>query len=261
MLNDSKETDKENSLSISEDYEKFNKEDEKSLSSDSSNDNKKQFNDNFYSNSSSSSVSSSVNDNMEFSKALVLDSNSTKNTDKEKKIIKNIYQTLIKKPLRLLEEEDSAENNFTKKTKEYFYSSPQKNHIFRTRTFNLKNENDKNIETASKLSSLIRRKKRFSLVGLGEEKSKVHKKTDSVFSFHSKNGEETNNGKKVRRDNNGVEICKKNKKLVKIKFAEPLENVEEIECLKGLYTVTDPRLDNDDFVPGDKIKCQCCSIY
>ena len=262
MLNDSKETDKENNASISEDYEKFNKEDEKSISSDSSNinnNNKNHIKDNFYSNSSSSSsssLSSSMNDNMEFSKALVLDSNSTKNTDKK---MQNISRSFMRKPSRSVEEEIIPENNLTKKAKEYFESSPQKINIHRTRTFNRKIENGKNVNK-TKLSSLGSRKKRLSFIFLGEEKTKKHKKAESIFSYRS-NVKETKNEKPVRRDNNGVEICKKNKKLVKIKFADPLENVEEIECLKGLYYVKDVRLDDEDFVPGDKVKCQCCMIF
>ena len=113
MLSDSKNTEKENDISISEDNEKNNKinqEDEKSISSDSSDSNKNEINANvdFYSNSSSSSVSSSINDNMEFSKALVLDSNSTKNTDKK---IQNRPKRFMARPSRSFEEEIIPEKN------------------------------------------------------------------------------------------------------------------------------------------------------
>ena len=261
MLSDSKNTEKENDISISEDNEKNNKinqEDEKSISSDSSDSNKNEINANvdFYSNSSSSSVSSSINDNMEFSKALVLDSNSTKNTDKK---IQNRPKRFMARPSRSFEEEIIPEKNLNKKANEYFNSSPQKQRVLHLKNFNIKKKNEKNEEIKKKLSPLSSRKRRYSLLYLGEEKTKTNRKAESVFSFRSKNYQDN---KPVRKDNNGVRICKENKKFVKIKFAEPLETVQEIECLKSVYYVKVVRVnDEENMVPGDKIKCQCCTIY
>ena len=219
------------------------------------------------SNSSGSCSSSSMEDaeNMEFAnKVCILKSDSTKSTEKSKKNA-NFYKGFMRKPSRSIDE-DCTVNQLSKKSNEYFSKSPNKKALFRARTFNDK-ENNNNININNNISTSINIsnnefvnkvpvKRRFSLLMLGEEKTKVPSRRASVFEIKRI---PIVNEKPARYDTNGTEICKKNKRKVKISFAFPFENVVEIESFKGLnYVGGLPK----EYVPQQqKTNCQCCNIY
>ena len=108
----------------------------------------------------------------------------------------------------------------------------------------------------NKLSSFSPNKKRRKLVL--EEKTKNRGRYRSVYATEHKE-EKKENEKKYRKDKNGTEICKKNKKKVKINFEEPFVNVIPIESFKsynimlGLPKVEKYYNSRDD--------CKCCLVF
>ena len=108
----------------------------------------------------------------------------------------------------------------------------------------------------NKLSSFSPNKKRRKLVL--EEKTKNRGRNRSVYATEHKE-EKKEDEKKHRKDKNGTEICKKNKKKVKINFEEPFVNVIPIESFKsynimlGLPKVEKYYNSRDD--------CKCCLVF
>ena len=210
---------------------------------------------------SSDSSSSSDEENMEFThKVVLLNSDSTKSTEKAKKH-DNFYKGFKRKPSRSIDE-DFTVNQLAKKTNEYFDTSPKKPSLFRARTFNRKDKNYNNNSNSINISNnesvnKSTGRRRLSLLMLGEEKSKVPSRRDSIFKI--KREPVVKDEKPVRYDNNGTVICKKNKRKVRITFAFPFENVVEIESFKGMNYVSGlPK----EYVPQQQhTNCQCCTIY
>lgn len=93
-----------------------------------------------------------------------------------------------------------------------------------------------------------------------EEKKKSRGRRRSIFALEQKEEEkekEVEEVKKYRKDINGTQICKKNKKKVKVGFTVPFVNVVPIESFKNYNIMIGmPR--------GEKFKrddCLCCLIF
>ena len=103
-------------------------------------------------------------------------------------------------------------------------------------------------------------KKRKKKIIVLEEKKK--NKSNYVKSLYTTNDKiPKKEGEKIekilRKDFNGIPICKKNKKKVKITFKRPFVDVTPIESYKKYNTIMG--IPNEDIFMTDT--CQCCSIY
>ena len=122
--------------------------------------------------------------------------------------------------------------------------------------------NDENKIYLSKSSfSPIKKKRKIIL----EEKSKFNGKKGKIFSLENKENkddkekEKKEENKIYRKDKNGTEICKKNKKRIKIGFDQPFVKVTLVESFKN-YNMLDGSPKGKRFING-KDDCNCCSIY
>ena len=118
-------------------------------------------------------------------------------------------------------------------------------------------DNEKN--SLNKKSSFSPIKKRRKIIL--EEKKKNRGFRRSIYALEPKEEkkEEEKEKKNYRKDKNGTEICKKNKKKVKIGFLEPFAKIIPIESYKKYNIITNmPK--EDRFIDG-KEKCQCCLLF
>ena len=123
---------------------------------------------------------------------------------------------------------------------------------------NYYNDDNEKISLNKKSSfSPIKKKKKIIL----EEKKKNRGIKRSVNFLEPKEEikEEEKKEKNFRKDKNGTEICKKNKKKVKIGFLEPLAKIIPIESYKKYNAILN--LPKGERFMGDKEKCQCCFVF
>ncbi len=124
---------------------------------------------------------------------------------------------------------------------------------------NIKEEyNKEHSKSTGKLSAFspIKKKRR---IFLEEKKKRVLKK--SIFKVEQKieKKEETEKEKIYRKDKNGTEICKKNKKRVKISFLEPFAQITPIESFKK-YNIILLMPKGEKYI-NSRDNCQCCIIF
>ena len=111
-------------------------------------------------------------------------------------------------------------------------------------------------ESLNKRSSFSPNKKRIKLVL--EEKKKNRGNRRSIYAVEHK--EEKKEEEKIyRKDRNGTEIRKKNKKKVKISFEEPFVNIIPIESFKRYNIILG--LPKEEKYYKEHDNCQCCLIY
>ena len=117
-------------------------------------------------------------------------------------------------------------------------------------------DNDLDKESLYKRSSFSPSKKRRKLVL--EEKKKNRGPRRSIYAVEHK--EEKKEEEKIyRKDRNGTEIRKKNKKKVKIGFEEPFVNIIPIESFKRYNIMLG--LPRGEKYFKDRDDCKCCLIY
>ena len=116
--------------------------------------------------------------------------------------------------------------------------------------------NDCDNGSINKKSSFSPIKKRRKLVL--EEKQKSKGRRRSIYAMEHKE-EAKNEDKKIRKDKNGTEICKKNKKKVKISFDKQFVNIIPIESFKK-YNVIVGLPKGEKYYNGSD-DCQCCAIF
>ena len=123
---------------------------------------------------------------------------------------------------------------------------------------NYYNDDNEKISLNKKSSFSPTKKKRKIIL---EEKKKNRGLKRSVYALEPKEEikEEEKEEKKYRKDKNGTEICKKNKKKVKIGFLEPLAKIIPIESYKKYNLIAN--LPKGERFMGDKEKCQCCLVF
>ena len=92
-----------------------------------------------------------------------------------------------------------------------------------------------------------------------EEKTKNRGQKRRIYALEQKEEKKEEEKKIYRKDKNGTEICKKNKKKVKIAFSEPLVNVIPIESFKH-YNVTFGMPKGEKYIKS-KDECLCCLIF
>ena len=117
-----------------------------------------------------------------------------------------------------------------------------------------KSQNLKNKENDNDSSSKTKKKKYLVLKEI-KKKSKNNKRS-SLANKDKQEKKDEEEEKIIRKDKNGVPICKKNKRKVKISFERPFVNVTNIECYKK-YNVMIGMPKDDNFM-GEH--CQCCTI-
>ena len=201
-----------------------------------------------------SSFSDSEEDNSEFfSKAILFESNNSKEDNKCKsttilpKSSNTVYEDINKSKTMTM-----SSNQLNKLDKSDVNICLEKDNSF---------NNIKDIENINTCSRNITRdsspkKKTLSFLLLGKEKTKVQTKKISVY---EKIKEKKEPEKCLRMDKNGTVINKRNKKKVKISFKTPFEDVEYIESFKS-FNVVHGIPKNDVFTPQQD-HCQCCQIW
>ena len=109
--------------------------------------------------------------------------------------------------------------------------------------------NNKKLQPISPTKS----KKKKKLIVL-EEKKKYNTNKKSYLKDEK---EEIKEEKHLRKDKNGVPICRKNRRKVKISFEKPFVIETPIESYKKYNVIIGiPREDN--FINGKLCECQCC---
>ena len=122
---------------------------------------------------------------------------------------------------------------------------------------NIKDEdNNEYSKSAKKLSgfSPSRKKRRIFL----EEKKKRGLKK-SIYAIEQKVEKKEEKEKIYRKDKNGTEICKKNKRKVKISFLEPFVKVTPIESFKK-YNIMLGMPKGEKYI-NSRDNCQCCLVF
>ena len=110
-----------------------------------------------------------------------------------------------------------------------------------------------------KLSPISKGKSKRKKLLFLEEKNKYKSNKKSLFEEEVK--EDKKEDEKVyRRDKNGVPICKKNKRKVKISFERPFEIITPIESYKK-YNILLGMPRDENFMNGKLGECQCCSLF
>ena len=134
-------------------------------------------------------------------------------------------------------------------------NNSENNNINKKDNYNMNEESDFHSKQSN--FSPIRKKRRIII----EEKRKNKGiKRNNIYAVENKGEkkEEEEKKKVYRKDKNGTEICKKNKKKVKIGFLEPFVDVTFIESFKK-YNLVLGMPKGDTFIK-DRENCQCCSI-
>ena len=118
--------------------------------------------------------------------------------------------------------------------------------------------NSNGMKKSKQLSPISKHKNKKKKLLFLEEKNKYKSPKKSLFEDERK--EEKKEEEKVyRKDKNGVPICKKNKKKVKISFERPFEIITPIESYKK-YNILLGMPKDENF--NEKLgECQCCSLF
>ena len=118
--------------------------------------------------------------------------------------------------------------------------------------------NSNGMKKSKKLSPISKHKNKKKKLLFLEEKNKYKSPKKSLFEDERK--EEKKEEEKVyRKDKNGVPICKKNKKKVKISFERLFEIITPIESYKK-YNILLGMPKDENF--NEKLgECQCCSLF
>ena len=154
-------------------------------------------------------------------------------------------------------EENNVNNNYSNKKSELFEDKKIKNDD----VLSLKNKggsleiNDKYNHKKLQPISQTKNKKKKKIIVL-EEKMK-YKNNKKTYILEEK--EEKKDEKNLRKDKNGVPICRKNRRKVKISFETPfvvetpIESYKKYNILLGI-----PREDN--YMNSKLGECQCCNL-
>ena len=109
-----------------------------------------------------------------------------------------------------------------------------------------------------KLKPVSKNKSKKKALMILEEKNKYKSTKKSIFETAEKE-EKKEDEKIIRRDKNGVPICKKNKRKVKISFERPFEIITPIESYKKYNTLLG--MPGEGNFMNDKLgECQCCFL-
>ena len=112
----------------------------------------------------------------------------------------------------------------------------------------------KGIKDNKKLKPISKNKNKNKKLLILEEKNKYKSRKKSLYTVEENEVNKEEN-KIIRKDKNGVKICKKNKKKVKISFKIPFENITPVESYKQYNVILEiPKEDNY------MKECQCCSL-
>ena len=116
----------------------------------------------------------------------------------------------------------------------------------------------KDIYTNKKLEPIspIKNRKKKKIIVL-EEKKKYKTSRKSPYIVEEK--EEKKEEKILRKDKNGVPICRKNRRKVKISFEKPFVIETPIESYKN-YNVLLGMPKDDNYINSNLGECQCCSL-
>lgn len=154
-------------------------------------------------------------------------------------------------------EETNTNYNFRSKKEEFSEDKKIKNDD----VLSLKNKGgsseviDKYNHKQLKPISPTKNKKKKKIIVLEEKmKYKTNKKTYLMEEKEDKKDE-----KNLRKDKNGVPICKKNRKKVKISFETPFKIEIPIESYKK-YNILLAMPREDNFINGKVGECQCCCL-
>ena len=110
------------------------------------------------------------------------------------------------------------------------------------------------IKDNKKLKPISKNKNKNKKLLILEEKNKYKSQKKSLYTVEENEVNKEEN-KIIRKDKNGVKICKKNKKKVKISFKIPFENITPVESYKQYNVILEiPKEDNY------MKECQCCSL-
>lgn len=129
----------------------------------------------------------------------------------------------------------------------------------------LNNSENNNINDRDKISlpkscfSPNRKKRKIIL----EQKTKIKGKNGKLYALETKDNKEEQKEeekKNYRKDKNGTEICKKNKKEIKIGFDEPFVRITLIESFKKYNVLDESTLKGKRYF-NKRDDCQCCLIY
>ena len=120
-----------------------------------------------------------------------------------------------------------------------------------------KKDKDKDIDKEDSSYSPGKKRKKKILV-LEEKRKNKSNNRKSLYANKDKTDKKENKEEKIlRRDKNGVPICKKNKKKVKISFERPFANITPIVSYKE-YNIIFGIPKEENFGSDE---CQCCSIF
>ena len=134
-------------------------------------------------------------------------------------------------------------------------NNSENNNINKKDKYNMNEESDFH----SKQSNFSPIKKKRRIIIEEKRKNKGIRRNNIYALKNKEEKKEKEEEKKVyRKDKNGTEICKKNRKKVKIGFLEPFVNVTPIESFKK-YNLLLGMPKGDTFIK-DRENCQCCSI-
>ena len=114
--------------------------------------------------------------------------------------------------------------------------------------------NSNGIKDDKKLKPISKNKNKNEKLLILEEKNKYKSPKKRLYTMEE-NEEKKDEKKKVRRDKNGVQICKRNRKKVKISFEIPFEIITPVESYKQYNVILE--------IPNEENymkECQCCSL-
>ena len=115
--------------------------------------------------------------------------------------------------------------------------------------------NSNGMKKSKNLSPISKHKNKKKKLLFLEEKNK-YKSYKTRFYSIKESEDKKEDDKIVRRDKNGVQICKKNKKKVKISFEIPFEIITPVESYKKYNVIVE--IPNEDNYMKE---CKCCSLF
>ena len=181
----------------------------------------------------------------------------SRNENAENELNLRIINSVINIPSHNIGIFDENNINYNKSNKKSELSEDKK--INNEDVLNLKNKLE-SLEITDKCNnkklqpiSPTKNKKKKKLIVL-EEKKKYNTNKKSYLKDEK---EEIKEEKHLRKDKNGVPICRKNRRKVKISFEKPFVIETPIESYKKYNVIIGiPREDN--FINGKLCECQCC---
>ena len=209
-----------------------------------------------------------------------MSSNDTDNENENKSAFLNIQITDNNKPIsnnneiNNNNENNNHDNNYFNSSDNNLIISHRKNNLIFSTNLNM-NDNTDNVNNSvnhkiikkedldndcenvsiNKKSTFSPTKKRKKLVL--EEKQKSKGRRRSIYASDHKE-EAKREEKKYRKDKNGTEINKKNRRKVKISFGEPFVNITPIESFKK-YNIVLGIPKGEKYYNG-RDDCKCCLI-